>query len=257
MNKLSQLTCIDCEHCFPDSDGLTSMGICLLDPEFEPFLEDILEFEFEKCHSLIRKKRFDSNREACPNFSPLEMIEIGDLDEFLDSVDPQFFEVESPVRKGKIEDFDVGKIDFKKLPVEPYLQDMHSSSRSRRVNAVNSLGALTSLGNEKALDVMLSFLKDLGPPKTLEQARHKVEILRHFHGLESNHDLLDILLSDLENTASNNSTRQWITAILERLNRAPLELIKDRLQSMVGRKVFSQRLKKRVMDIIDPTFYTQ
>ncbi len=231
MNKPSQLTCIDCEHCFPDSDGMTSMGICLLNPEFEPFLEDILELEFEKCQSLIRKKRFDSNREACPNFSPLEMIEI--------------------------EDFDVGKIDFKILPVEPYLQDLHSSSRSRRKKAVGTLGALMSLGNEKALDVMLSYLKNLKPPETLEQARYKVEILRHFHGLESNHDLLDILLSDLENTVSNNSTRQWITAILERLNRAPLELIKDRLQSMADRKVFSYRLKKRVMDIIDPTFYTQ
>ncbi len=58
--------------------------------------------------------------------------------------------------------------------------------------------------------------------------------------------------SDLEHTDSNNSTRQWIKAILDFLDRAPLERIEGRLQSMVDRKVFSYRLKKRVLDILGP-----
>ncbi len=83
MNLQPELTCIDCEHCFPDDDGPTSMGICLLDPEFEPYLDEIMEHKFEKSRSLIKKKRFDFNRQACPDFSPAEILEMDELDELL------------------------------------------------------------------------------------------------------------------------------------------------------------------------------
>ncbi len=228
--------CIDCEHCLPDSDGPTSKGICLLDPEFEPYIEEIMELDFKNCQRLVRKKSFDFNCRACSDFSPAEDIEVIDFD---DSGEQEH-------------DLDLRKIDFKNLPVEPYLQDLYSSSGSKRQEAVNSLGSLTNLGNEKAGDVLLDFLKKLGPPETLEQARFKAETLRHFHGRESNQNLLELLFSDLENTVSNNSTRQWITAILDFLGRAPLKLIKNRLQSMVDRNIFSHRLKQRVLFVIDP-----
>ncbi len=252
MRQLPEYTCADCERCLPDRDGPTTSGICLLDPEFEPYLEEIMELDFTNCHRLVQKKSFDFNREACSDYTPAETIEMGELDDFMDGAAPLISEKQSPEPGEKENGFDVQKIDFKRLPVEPYLQDLYSSSGSRRQKAVDTIGALTTLGNEKARDVLLNFLKELGPPQNLEQARFKAETLRHFQGQESNHDLLEVLLSDLENTVSNNSTRQWITAILDFLGRAPVDLIKDQLQSMVDRKVFSQRLKKRVVDIIDP-----
>ena len=228
--------CTDCEHCLPDSEGPTSKGICLLDPEFEPYLEEIVEFDFSNCHHLVRKKSFDFNCRACSDFTPAEEVEMIDSDD-----------------SGEQEnDLDMQKVDFKNLPVEPYLQDLYSSSGSKRQEAVNTLGSLTHLGNDQARDVLLAFLKELGPPETLEQAGFKAETLRHFHGRESSQDLLELLLSDLENTTSNNSTRQWITAILDFLGRAPLERIESRLQSMVDRKIFSHRLQKRVLSVIDP-----
>ncbi len=244
MTQQPEPTCIDCEHCFPDSEGPTSMGICLLDPEFEPYLDEIMELDFAKCHRLIRKKRFDFNREACPDFSP-ETTEMIDFDGFLDGD-------ESPEQNENDKNVDLQQVDFKSLPVEPYLPDLYSSSRSKRDKGLNSIGGLTSLGNEKARNVLIKFLNDLGPPQNVEQARFKVEILHYFRGLEKDQDLLDMLLSDLEHTVSNNSTRQWITAILDFLGRVPVELIEEQLKSMINRKVFSQRLKKRVMDIIDP-----
>jgi len=127
-----------------------------------------------------------------------------------------------------------------------------STSGTRREQAVNTLGALTIQGNEKAGDTLLNLLKEMEPPKTVEQTSFKAEILRHFRGQEGNHGLIEMLFSDLENTVSNNSTRQWIIAILDFLGRAPLERIEGRLQSMVDRKVFSYRLKKRVLHTIDP-----
>ncbi|MFN2268954.1 MAG: hypothetical protein ABR533_11815 [Desulfonatronovibrio sp.] len=242
--------CIDCEHCMPDSYGPTSTGICLLDPEFEPYLEEIIELDFKNCHHLVLKKSFDFNCRACSSFSPAESIEMTDFESSMDGFDPRIFNNLSPEEK-EIEGF-IQKIDFKNLPVERYLKDLYSASRSRRNQAVNTLGSLINNGNEEAMDALLDYLKELGPPKSVEQARFKAETMRHFHGWESSHDLIEMLLSDLEHTVSSNSTRQWINAILNFLNRTPLERIEDRLQSMVDRKVFSYRLKKRVQDILDP-----
>jgi len=241
--------CIDCEHCLPDSDGPTSTGICLLDPEFEPYLEEIVEFDFKNCHHLVLKKSFDFNCKACSDFSPAESIEMIEFDGSMNGLDPLIFKNQSPEEKEI--DLDIQKIDFKNLPVERYLKDLSSSSRSGREKAVNTLGSLINHGNEKAMDALLDYLKELGPPKTVEQARFKAETQRHFHGQENNHDLLEMLLSDLENTFSNNSTRQWIKAVLNFLGQVPLERIEGRLQSMVDRKVFSYRLKNRVLDLLD------
>jgi hypothetical protein len=242
--------CTDCEHCLPGSDGPTSTGICLLDPEFEPYLEEIVELDFKNCHRLVRKKSFDFNRKACSDFSPAKSIQMIEFDSSVDGFDPLIFKNQS--HEEKENDLDIQKIDFKNLPVEPYLQDLYSTSGTRREQAGNTLGALVTLGNEKAGDALLNFLKELGPPETLEQSKFKAETLRHFKGQKSNLDLLEMLFTDLENTSSNNSTRQWITAILDFLSRAPLELVEGRLQSMVDRKFFSHRLKKRVLHIIDP-----
>ncbi len=44
------------------------------------------------------------------------------------------------------------------------------------------------------MDALLDYLKELGPPETVEQTRFKAETLWHFHGQESNHDLLEMLL---------------------------------------------------------------
>lgn len=236
------LECIDCLHCLPDGQGPTYKGICLLDPEFEPYLEEIVEFNFKNCRSLIQKKSFDFNCEACPDFSPSEVIDIAEFDSSVFNSEPSNFH--NPFADKKQILHDIQQIDFKNMPVEPHLQALYSSSRKKRKSAINTLGLFTVQGNKKAAEALVNFLNELGPPETLKQAKFKVELLRHFQGQESNQELLEMLLSDIENTVSNNTTRQWISAILDCLRRAPLELIEDRLQSMVDRNIFSYRLKK-------------
>ncbi|MFW6415711.1 MAG: hypothetical protein ACOCZ2_05275 [Thermodesulfobacteriota bacterium] len=80
MSKALDNICADCNHCFPDKEGPTTRGICLLDPEFEPFEEEILELNFQNCRELVKKKRFDLNQEACSRFSLAEIEELGELD---------------------------------------------------------------------------------------------------------------------------------------------------------------------------------
>ena len=81
MSRNLENICADCNHCFPDKQGPTSYGICLLDSELEPFEQELLELDFRNCRELVKKKRFDLNHEACPRFSPAEIEELGDLDD--------------------------------------------------------------------------------------------------------------------------------------------------------------------------------
>ncbi|MFW6401413.1 MAG: hypothetical protein ACOCY5_01950 [Desulfohalobiaceae bacterium] len=78
MSQNPEAMCVDCNHCFPDRDGPTEMGICLLDPELEPYVDEILELDFTNCGHLIHKKRFDFNCRACEQFSAAEILDLGD-----------------------------------------------------------------------------------------------------------------------------------------------------------------------------------
>lgn len=56
--------CFNCAHFFPfPAIGITETGICLEDPEFEPFLEQIMEErQDEQCKKLISMKSFEGGK---------------------------------------------------------------------------------------------------------------------------------------------------------------------------------------------------
>ncbi len=61
-------------------------GICLMDPIFETFLDEIVEKDnFEGCQELVRKKIFSGEQEACSLFDPIDFPE--DDPEMLDLVE--------------------------------------------------------------------------------------------------------------------------------------------------------------------------
>jgi hypothetical protein len=78
MSQYTDEMCADCSHCFPDRDGPTEMGICLLDPELQPYEEEILELDLSNCRHLIQKKAFNLNSRACKHFSAAEGIDLGE-----------------------------------------------------------------------------------------------------------------------------------------------------------------------------------
>lgn len=84
MSQYTDETCADCSHCFPDRDGPTEMGICLLDQELQLYEEEILELDFSNCSHLIQKKAFNFNCRACKHFSAADGIDLGeDIDQDL------------------------------------------------------------------------------------------------------------------------------------------------------------------------------
>mgnify|MGYP006297964055 CR=1 FL=1 len=254
MNETLERICAHCEHCFPDRAGPTVYGVCILDPVFEPFQDDIWECRFERCRELVAEKKFDVNREACPEFEPVEIVEESEIEEML-GASPEDDGLEEPEDGTTILTFeDDGinyRIDFSKLPVEPHVRDLSSPLRKKREAAITSLGALSSMGNKKAKVPLLEYFKSLEPPSTLDEVHFKIFVLRQFKGPEISRELIEILLHDLEQTPSNNTTRQWISALLERLSRAPVHYVEPRLRDMIQKGLFSYRLKKKIEGMLD------
>jgi hypothetical protein len=243
--------CADCNHCFPDKEGPTSYGICLLDLELEPFEEEILELDFRNCRELVKKKRFDLNHEACSQFSLAEIEEFGDLDE----TDLQgLLDTGSGQQEANYVRIDPEAVDIEaycsKLPVQGYVDKLYSSDPKESREALESLRGLRYMGNKAAEEALLEFFKKLGPPGTLEEVKLKIEVFRHLKDLKDNSELVQVLLSDLENTRSNNTTRQWFTTILKALGSTSPEMVQGALEDMLERQIFSRRLEKRIEELL-------
>lgn len=257
-------TCFNCNHFFPAvMYGPTKLGICLNDKEFEPFIDELLgDSNYACCQDLIDCKKFNGNRDACSDFIEIDMEECIEIDE-----DTQFGrELISYLKNGqfnseKLEELllreQIRNIDFKTLPVDTYAKELKSPLPKKRDAAISSLGSLIYQGNKEAFHELFKFLKQLPTPKTVEDAHLKKNVLRYFESLEYTEFsefrslLTKFILDELYNTPSNNTTRQWISAILKFLERSPREEISDPLENMLRENRFSYRLKKRIKDILE------
>lgn len=73
MTQDSERICANCRSFFPDSLGFTDFGICLADPAFEPYIDELIDHgNFDVCRQLIEKKRFSGDREACPEYDEVD-----------------------------------------------------------------------------------------------------------------------------------------------------------------------------------------
>ena len=61
----------------------------------------------------------------------------------------------------------------------------------------------------------------------------------------------EILLDDLEQTKSSNTTRQWLTEVLDCLRTAPAHFVENPVRHLLGSGIFSYRLKKRIESVLD------
>lgn len=146
------------------------------------------------------------------------------------------------------EQFDA--IDWTAVPVDGHEAKLQSGSPEAREVALQSLFALTSMGNRSACDALIRFLKALPPPGTLDEVHFKVKLLQRMDRETTQQELVPHLVEELYRTPSNNTTRQWITAIFRFLESASLDLTEEPLERMLGEKRFSPRLKQKIKDIL-------
>ena len=64
--------CANCQASHPSEPVFSEYMICLKDPDFEPYLDDIIDRQdFSRCAHLIESKKFDSGQEVCSEFDPV------------------------------------------------------------------------------------------------------------------------------------------------------------------------------------------
>lgn len=252
-----QRTCFDCNCFFPASMGeFTEFGVCLSDEEFEPYIDELLEnCNYACCKELVERKKFDGNREACADFSESETGENFEI--------PHNSELESAIlsaiKNGQfnadtfeqlILEEQVRNVDFATLPIDRYSQQLKSSEPEQQRAAISSLGALAGQGNKAAFDELFRFLQELGPPKTIEDVHFRVRMLERLEVSQFMSALPQYLVEQLHKTPSNNTTRQWIWAVLRVLARCREEEVREPLTKMLRDKRFSYKLKRRIRETL-------
>ena len=151
MNKMDHeeldAVCGNCNHSFPAEAGGSIFGICLKDPEFDPYIERLLENDFACCAKLIRRKRFMLDRQACSDFDPIEIV--GDEAELSSGLAA---DIQALAAKGQLTPETVKtafaveafrNTDWSKAPTDEYVQRLNAASTIRsRDEALNGLGFL-------------------------------------------------------------------------------------------------------------------
>ena len=249
--------CTNCHCSFPSEPFGSNFAICLNDPEFEPYLDEILENQdFSRCQELVDQKRFSWEQEACPDFDPVEDIDEDfplspELSGVIERLAKAGHLTTETLEQAVLEDI-IDKIDWANVPVDRYVENLNNArTLEAREKAVRSLGGLISLGNRAAFDALCSFLKDLPPPTTVGQTHLRVSILRELsHAYDYWEDLAYLLVEDLFRTPSNNTTRSWYTAVFRFCEGLPVDVAEKALSPMLASPRFSYRIKKRVRVIL-------
>ncbi|TET83818.1 MAG: hypothetical protein E3J46_11660 [Desulfobacteraceae bacterium] len=250
--------CTNCNYCFLSEPFASDFVICLNDPEFEPYLDEILEEQdFSRCQDLVKQKRFSWEQEACPDFDPMEFSDEDiplspELSNAIDQLAKDGNLTSETIQQAIFEDM-VDEIDWAKVPVEKYVERLdNAKTPEARKKAVQSFGGLISQKNKAAFNALFSYLKDLPPPTTVEQTHLRIEILRQLKfTLNFQKKLARLLVKDLFRTPSNNTTRGWYTAVFRFFEGSSADIAEEALAPMLGSPQFSYRIKERVKNILE------
>ena len=250
--------CTNCNYGFLSEPFASDFVICLKDPEFEPYLDEILEEQdFSRCQELVKQKRFSWEQEACPDFDPMEFSDEDiplstELSSAIDQLAKDGNLTSETIQQAIFEDM-IDEIDWAKVPVEKYVERLdNAKTQETRKKAVQSFGHLISQRNKAAFNALFSYLKDLLPPTTVEQTHLRIEILRQLKfTLNFQKKLARLLVKDLFRTPSNNTTRGWYTAVFRFFESSSADIAEEALQPILDSPQFSYRIKKRVKMILE------
>ena len=250
--------CTNCNYGFLSEPFASDFVICLKDPEFEPYLDEIFEEQdFSRCQELVKQKRFSWEQEACPDFDPMEFSDEDiplstELSSAIDQLAKDGNLTSETIQQAIFEDM-IDEIDWAKVPVEKYVERLdNAKTQETRKKAVQSFGHLISQRNKAAFNALFSYLKDLPPPTTVEQTHLRIEILRQLKfTLNFQKKLARLLVKDLFRTPSNNTTRGWYTAVFRFFESSSADIAEEALQPILDSPQFSYRIKKRVKMILE------
>lgn len=247
--------CTNCNHFFPLNEYKCKKGVCLLDDDLEPYLDDLFEMrDLSHIKDLIESKLIDCEQEACENFDPVEFdpsddIDIGEdvLDEIRGETDPR--EIISKI-------FERDPLQMVKFAsMDQHKENLKSPDKGVREKALEQIANFASLKNLEAEEIFFEYYENLPPAETLEDANQRVDMLQRTKGLSDKERYGRLLVKELYRTKSNNTTRSLISEIFKILRIIPLKYIEEDLENMLKDKRFSYRLKRKMKNILGHQSY--
>jgi hypothetical protein len=246
--------CSNCSYFFPASmDGLFEYGICLHDKAFEPYLDELIkQYNYNSCQELVEEKKFLGDTESCEYFEELEEFEINNNSPLGRELKSQknIEKLNNDAIETAILFEQLERIDWKTIPVDNHIAQLKDADRNKQLQGVSTLGSLALLGNKHARAELIEYFKKLNPPSTLNEVHFKLEVFRHIENLGKTSDIIPCLIYELYHIQSNNTTREWISKILQYLEHCPIEMIRDPLENLLSEKILSYKLKTKIKNTI-------
>ncbi len=262
-DDISDCTCSECHGVHPSEPFASDFAICLQDPEFDPYIDEIIERQdFSRCQELVQRKRFPWDRTACDKFAPIDDLDEGEEAEWSPELTAKMIKLAQSgeltgetLKQAMLEDA-VSRIDWANRSIDNEVRELaEAKSFDERKQAVRRFGGLIAQGNRAAFDALAAHLRDLPPPESAPEKGLRIEILRQLRFTsdpDSMAKLAHLLVDDLFRTPSNNTTRTWYTEVFRYFERfCPRAAAVAALQPMLDSPQFSYRIKKRVRGILD------
>lgn len=245
--------CTNCNQFFPLDKYEFEKGVCLLDEDLEPYIDDILEMrDLSPIKDLIESKLINYEQEACENFDP---VEVDPLDTLIDDVFDEIgeeAEIEEVIKKIVEKD---PFVLLKNASMDRHKENLTSPDKRVKTEAIWQIVNFAVLKNMEAEKIFYDYYENLPPAETLDDTHQRVDMLQRTKGLSDKERYARLLIKELYRTKSNNTTRSLISEIFKILRIIPLKYIEEDLENMLKDKRFSYRLKRKMKDILDPQPY--
>lgn len=96
---------------------------------------------------------------------------------------------------------------------------------------------------------MINYYMGLGSAESLEDVCMRIKIVDILSTKESERNTIEAYVNELARTPSNNTTRQLYSLVLKRLSMCPVEIVRELLLELLGKRQYSYKIRKRIMEI--------
>ncbi len=222
-----EVSCQNCGCFFQDgADSEPGWGICSMMPEFDEFMDIIMEENtFECCFDLYQSKRFDGSINSCEEFSPIEELKEEELSyikqvEILQIADP------SGVR-----------------------DQLFNSSLDEQTSIVKFLDKYVRFGNERVFNLLLEYLKSLPTANTIHLVNHRLAVIEVLSAYPEYRLWVTPLVNELSRTPSNQTTRRLFIEVLKILmSKNNDEIIEKSLTSLLNSRNFAPKMREHIIN---------
>lgn len=234
--------CVNCSNFFQECNDEPNFGVCIDEDVFEPFIDDMMtNGEAGECQEEYSARRYDGDRDACEKFTACEYVYLDDDDE----EDQDDSEIDTELLHARFTE------QYQNLNIPIYLDALSKSNEDSCAGILNQISLAISYGHESALDLLLDYYNNLGPVTELEETHKRINIIEILQRWVDDKRVIDALVNELHRSESNNITRRLYTCILNQFKYCETEQVSEPLSDLLSKKQYSNRMKKKIKDIIN------